>query len=194
MQAYDLCLLAVGHIRVFRPAWRCAMAYVIAAPEMMTAAAADLAVIGSTLDAANATAAAPTIALLSAAPDEVSTGIAQLFSDYAEDYQELAKQASAFHTQFVHQWTASAAAYAGAEAVNAAALLQPLTATVVSVSSVVAAIMDFLHQIVHSVVHYLDSLFPGLYLHYLPDLPITLLASGILVSLILINLFLSNFY
>jgi hypothetical protein len=56
------------------------MSYVIAAREMMTAAAADLATIGSDLSMAHAAAAVPTVALVPAAADEVSAGIAHLFS------------------------------------------------------------------------------------------------------------------
>jgi hypothetical protein len=40
------------------------MSYVIAAPEMMTSAATDLATIGSNLSAAHIAAAAPTLAVL----------------------------------------------------------------------------------------------------------------------------------
>ena len=52
------------------------MSFVIAAPEMMTAAASDVANIGSTLSAANAAAAAPTTGIVAAAGDEVSAAIA----------------------------------------------------------------------------------------------------------------------
>jgi hypothetical protein len=56
------------------------MSYVIAAPEMVTAAATDLATIDSDLSAAHSAAAQATLALAPAAPDEVSLGIARLFS------------------------------------------------------------------------------------------------------------------
>ena len=56
------------------------MSYVIAAPEMMTSAATDLATIGSDLSAAHTAAAAQTTGVLAAAEDEVSTAIAALFS------------------------------------------------------------------------------------------------------------------
>ena len=61
------------------------MSAVIAAPQLMEAAATDLSAIGSTLDAAHILAAAPTISVLPAAADEVSAGIADLFSGYARD-------------------------------------------------------------------------------------------------------------
>jgi hypothetical protein len=55
------------------------MPYVIAAPETMTSAATDFATIGSNLSAAHIAVAAPTVAVLPAAADEVSAGIAHLF-------------------------------------------------------------------------------------------------------------------
>jgi len=97
------------------------MSYVIAAPEMMTAAATDLATIGSNLSAAHA-AAAPALAVTPAAADEVSVGIAQLFSQHGQDYQALAGETAAFHEQFVQNLTASAASYDGIEAVFASLL------------------------------------------------------------------------
>jgi hypothetical protein len=97
------------------------MSFLIAAPEMMTAAATDLATIGGTLDAAHLTAAPPTRAVLPAAADEVSASIAQLFSRHAQDYQALAGRAAAFYEQFVQALTAGARSYARAEATHVAA-------------------------------------------------------------------------
>ncbi|MGA8249981.1 MAG: PE family protein [Mycobacterium sp.] len=99
------------------------MSYVIAAPEMMTAAATDLATIGSDLSTAHAAAAVSTVALVPAAADEVSAGIAHLFSRYAEDFQGLAGKAAASHEQFVQHLTADAHSYASAEAINVSYLL-----------------------------------------------------------------------
>ena len=115
------------------------MSYVIAAPEMMTSAASDLAAIGSNVDAAHMVAATRTTSVIPAAADEVSTGIAQLFSQHAANYQALAGQAAAFNDQFVQHLTTSAGAYAATEAANAA-LLQPLTAIAGSLTSSVAAL------------------------------------------------------
>jgi len=97
------------------------MSFVIAAPEMMTSAATDLAGIGSTLSAANAAAAAPTTGVVAAAEDEVSAAIAALFSGHGQVYQALSAQVAAFHEQFVHALTMGAGSYVGAEAANAAA-------------------------------------------------------------------------
>jgi hypothetical protein len=99
------------------------MSYVIADPEMMTAAAADLATIGSNVNAAHMVAAARTTSVIPAAADEVSASIAHLFSQHAASYQALAGQAAAFQDQFVQHLTAGAFSYAGIEA-KLAALLQ----------------------------------------------------------------------
>jgi len=98
------------------------MAHVIAAPEMMTAAATDVATIGSNVNAAHMVAAARTTSVIPAAVDEVSTGIAQLFSQHAANYQTLAGQAAAFHDQFVQHLTAGAFSYASIEAALASFL------------------------------------------------------------------------
>jgi hypothetical protein len=99
------------------------MSYVIAAPEMMTAAAGDLGNMCSTLTEEHTAAAASTVGLVPAAADEVSAGIAHLFSRYAEDFQGLAGRAAVFHEQFVQHLTAGAHSYASAEAVNVSYLL-----------------------------------------------------------------------
>ncbi|MGA7055357.1 MAG: PE family protein, partial [Mycobacterium sp.] len=51
----------------------------------MTEAATDLANIGSTVNAAHMAAATPTVAVIPAAADEVSSSIAHLFSQHAQD-------------------------------------------------------------------------------------------------------------
>lgn len=62
------------------------MSFVIAAPEMIAAAAADLATMSSALSAANAAVAGPTTAVLAAGADEVSAAIAALFTSHGQDY------------------------------------------------------------------------------------------------------------
>jgi hypothetical protein len=103
------------------------MAYVIAAPEMMTAAATDLATIGSDLGADQAAVAARTVALVPAAADEVSASVAHLFSQHAQGYQALAGQAAAFHEQFVQNLKSSAASFTSIEA-DIASFLKGLNA------------------------------------------------------------------
>jgi hypothetical protein len=95
------------------------MQFVIAAPELITAAAADLTGIFSTITEANAVAAAPTMGVLAAGADEVSATIATLFGEHAQAYQALSTQAAAFHAQFVKTVNAAASAYASSEAANA---------------------------------------------------------------------------
>jgi hypothetical protein len=115
------------------------MSWVTAAPDLMTTAATDLAGIGSTLSAAHTAAAGSTVAVLPAAADEVSAGIAQLFSAHAQDFQGVAGQASAFHQQFVQNLSAGAASYSTAEAAGAAAL-QPAGAVASSVAGAAASV------------------------------------------------------
>jgi hypothetical protein len=117
------------------------MSAVIAAPEVMTSAATDLAAIGSTLSAAHLTAAPPTLAVLSGGADEVSTAVAHLFSQHARGYQALAGQAAAFHEQFVQHLTSGAASYAGAEAANVA-VLQPFNAIAGSIGALQDQVLD----------------------------------------------------
>ncbi|AMC81800.1 PE-PGRS family protein PE_PGRS34 [Mycobacterium tuberculosis] len=84
------------------------MSFVVAAPEVVVAAASDLAGIGSAIGAANAAAAVPTMGVLAAGADEVSAAVADLFGAHAQAYQALSAQAALFHEQFVHAMTAGA--------------------------------------------------------------------------------------
>ncbi|OBI13214.1 hypothetical protein A5712_05630 [Mycobacterium sp. E2327] len=119
------------------------MAYVIAAPEMMTAAATDWAALGSNVNAAHMVAAAPTTALVPAAADEVSAAITRAFSEHAARYQALAGQAAAFNDQFVQHLIASAGAYVAAEAANAVEL-QPIVGSFTS--NATALLSQFLNS------------------------------------------------
>ena len=67
---------------------------------MITSAASDLASIGSNVSAAHLVAAVRTTSVIPAAADEVSAGMAHLFSQHAQGYQALAGQASALHEGF----------------------------------------------------------------------------------------------
>ncbi|WP_156685920.1 PE family protein [Mycobacterium sp. Marseille-P9652] len=98
------------------------MAYLIADPELIAAAATDLASIGSNLNAAHLRAAAPTVAVIPAAADEVSAAIASVFADRAQAFQGLAGQAAAFSDQFVQTLKSGGASYAATEATSAASL------------------------------------------------------------------------
>ena len=105
------------------------MSQVMVVPEMIAAAATDVAAMGSSLDAAHLVAAAPTVAVLPAAADEVSGAVANLFSQHAQTYQTLAGQAAAFNNQFVQHLNASMHAYTSAEAANAVSLAAPAAST-----------------------------------------------------------------
>ncbi|MDC8992934.1 PE family protein [Mycobacterium marinum] len=99
------------------------MSFVIADPEMVTAAAADLAGIRSTLGAAVEAAAGPTTGVAAAAADEVSAAIAHLFGAYGQEFQALNGRAAAFHAELVRLLNGGAASYLSAEVVNVEALL-----------------------------------------------------------------------
>jgi hypothetical protein len=103
------------------------MAYVIADPETMTAAATDLATIASNVNAAHLAAAAATVAVVPAAADEVSAAIASVFANHAQAFQGLAGKATAFNDQFVQTLKSGGAAYAQTEATSAAGLLSLLS-------------------------------------------------------------------
>ncbi|WP_085161624.1 PE family protein, partial [Mycobacterium lacus] len=95
------------------------MSFVIASPEALVAAATDLVAIGSTISAANAVAAFPTVGVLAPGGDEVSAGIAALFGIHAQGYQAVSAQAAAFHERFVQLLSTGGASYASTEAASA---------------------------------------------------------------------------
>ncbi|ORV44219.1 PE family protein [Mycobacterium conspicuum] len=109
------------------------MSSLLAAPQLLADAASDLAGLGSTIKTANAEAAAPTTGLLPAAADEISTEIASLFSAHGHGFQRLSAQVAAFHEQFVGSLSASAKAYAAAEANIAQTLRNTVSAPATAV-------------------------------------------------------------
>jgi hypothetical protein len=124
------------------------MSYVIAAPEVMTSAAADVAAIGANVNAAHMAAAARTTSVLPAAADEVSAAIASVFANHAQAFQGLAGKAAAFNDQFVQHLAAGAFSYSSIEAaivprLEAAilpvvdSLLQPLAPIEFSIGSAI---------------------------------------------------------
>ncbi|ORB87731.1 hypothetical protein B1987_21005, partial [Mycobacterium kansasii] len=98
------------------------MSTVVAIPEVLASAAAELEGLGWAISTANAAAANPTTGLIAAAADEVSAATAALFSGHAQAYQELCGHAAAFHDQFVRALTGAGWSYAAAEAANASPL------------------------------------------------------------------------
>ncbi|OBH04100.1 hypothetical protein A5696_05370 [Mycobacterium sp. E2699] len=77
--------------------------------------------------------------MLPAAADEVSVGIAHLFSGYAQEYQAQAARAAAFHEHLLQHLTASAHWYAAAEAANTASLLHSDATAAPSAGGIAAA-------------------------------------------------------
>jgi hypothetical protein len=93
-------------------------------PDIVAAAAPDLANIGATIRDANAAAVSATTELVPAAEDEISAAIGGLFGTYAQEYHALVAQAAAFHDRFVQAVSGSAGSYVAAESANTGALLQ----------------------------------------------------------------------
>jgi hypothetical protein len=90
-------------------------------PEMLSAAAGDLAGIGTEMSAADAAAAGPTGGVIPAAADEVSALTAAQFAAHAGSYQAVSAAAAAVHSMLVSTLQISARSYAATEAANAAA-------------------------------------------------------------------------
>lgn len=98
------------------------MSYVNVAAPHVAAAASDLANIGSSIGSANSAAAVPTSNVLPPGADEVSAGIASLFSAHSQAYQTLSAQAAQFHQRFVHLMRGGASEYSLTEDANATPL------------------------------------------------------------------------
>jgi hypothetical protein len=112
------------------------MSLLIAAPDTLAGAAADVASLGSSLRAAHDAAAGSTTSIVTAAEDEVSAAIARLFSAHGQWFHGLGAQAAAFQDQFVQALTASAGSYASTEAQSVGTLVGDLfAATPISPSS-----------------------------------------------------------
>jgi hypothetical protein len=74
------------------------MSFVVAVPDALGTTATDLAGIGATLSAANASTATQTTAVLAAAEDEVSAAIASLFSPTGRTFSRSARRRRHFMT------------------------------------------------------------------------------------------------
>ncbi|CAM4413050.1 PPE-repeat proteins [Mycobacterium basiliense] len=101
------------------------MSFLKTVPEELTAAAAQLGTIGSSMAAQNAAAAAPTTAIAPAALDEVSALQAALFAAYGTYYQQVSTEAQAMHDMFVNTLGISAGTYGATENLNSAAAASP---------------------------------------------------------------------
>lgn len=90
------------------------MSFVSTVPDVVAAAATDLASIRSNIIAA--TTAAPITEVIAPAVDEVSTAITALFNAHGLSYQALIAQTAEFHGRFAQNLAAGAASYANTEA------------------------------------------------------------------------------
>jgi len=88
-------------------------------PDAVQAAARNLAGIHSDLTEASAAVIAPTTGVVAAAQDQVSAGVAAMFSSYGEEYQVLSAQTQALHAQIVSLLGSGANAYLSTEVANA---------------------------------------------------------------------------
>ncbi len=111
------------------------MSFISVAPEVMTAASANLENIGSSLRAAHAAAVAQTTAIAAPAADEVSEAITSFFGTAGSEFQALGAQAAAFHDNFVGALIAGVGQYVNAEVAN----VQQTFATVVAAPAAAAA-------------------------------------------------------
>lgn len=98
------------------------MSFLLVEPDLVTAAAANLAGIRSALSEAAAAASTPTTALASAGADEVSAAVSRLFGAYGQQFQALNARAATFHAEFVSLLNGGAAAYTGAEAASVSSM------------------------------------------------------------------------
>jgi hypothetical protein len=95
------------------------MTFVTTQPDLLAAAAGQLAGVGSELTAQNAAESLPTTAVAPAAADEVSALTAAQFASHAAMYQAVSAHAAAVHDLFVTALGAAAGSYAATEAANA---------------------------------------------------------------------------
>lgn len=99
------------------------MTFVITQPDLLAAAAGQLAGVGSDLTAQNAAELPPTTAVVPAAADEVSALTAAQFASHAVMYQAVSARAAAVHDLFVTTLGAAAGSYAATEAANASSAI-----------------------------------------------------------------------
>lgn len=111
------------------------MTGLIADPQIILSAAADVEQIGAAIRGASAAALSATPGLSAPAEDEVSMAMTKLFDSYSQAYHAAVAQAAAFHDEFTEVLAAAASAYAAVEAGNAAAMSGLLGALTVPVQS-----------------------------------------------------------
>jgi hypothetical protein len=97
--------------------------FVTALPEAMDSTASSLASIGTTVMAGNAAGAPATIGVVPPAAEPASVLLAAAFGTHAGVYQTTQAIGSVVHAMFVATMGASAASYAGTEALNTIAMV-----------------------------------------------------------------------
>ena len=98
------------------------MSFLIAAPELVSAAATDLANVGSSITRPTRPRPPRRPRWSRRAPTRCRRPSRRLFGAHAQAYQALSAQAAIFHQQFVQALNSGAATYAAAEAANASPL------------------------------------------------------------------------
>lgn len=98
------------------------MSNVIARPDIIAAAAAQMQALNALVCAGNAAAAAPTTGVAPAAADVVSVLTAAQFVSHATLYQEISAQAAALREQLATVLGVSAGSYEATEAANTTAV------------------------------------------------------------------------
>ena len=99
--------------------------FLIAAPEALATASADLSGIGEAIRDATSAAAPSTTGIAAPALDEVSAAITKLFGSYGQEFQALSAQGAQFHSAFTQLLSSGGSAYAAAD-VNSSGLLQSI--------------------------------------------------------------------
>jgi hypothetical protein len=96
--------------------------FLIAVPEALASASADLSGIGEAIRQATAVAAPSTTGIVPPALDDVSQAIARCLGGHGREFQALSAQTAAFHAEIARLLSSGAGAYAAAEAANASPL------------------------------------------------------------------------
>jgi hypothetical protein len=96
--------------------------YLVAAPEALATASADLSGVGEAIREATSAAAQSTTGIVPPALDEVSAAVSKLFGSYGQEFQALSAQAGLFHSSFLQSLTGGGNAYAAAESSAQSAL------------------------------------------------------------------------
>ena len=115
------------------------MADLLAQPQMLASAAAEVASIGSTINRATGAAASATTGMAAAAADEVSAAITSLFNAFGQEGQAIMGQVAALQGEFAQTLAAAGDAYTNTEAAAATALTSGSPSSTLSAATKAAA-------------------------------------------------------